>query len=150
MLEIVAALAAFLIAALLTFSSVGKRVRELGTLKAIGWTQRLVVRQVVGESVAQGIAGGIVGVGLGVVAAVLIGAFGPTLTASSSTGSSSDLLGAAAVRTAHETLSLHAPLTVLIVVIGLALALAGGLLAGAAGGLRAARLRPAEAMRRVE
>jgi ABC-type antimicrobial peptide transport system permease subunit len=149
-LEIVAALAAFLIAALLTLSSVGKRVRELGTLKAIGWTQRLVVRQVAGESVAQGVAGGILGVGLGVVAAALIGAFGPTLTASSSTGSSSGLLGSAAARTAHETLSLRAPLTVPIVVIGLALALAGGLLAGAAGGLRAARLRPAEAMRRVE
>ena len=28
---------------------------RLGTLKAIGWTQRLVVRQVVGESVAQGV-----------------------------------------------------------------------------------------------
>jgi len=39
---------------------------------------------------------------------------------------------------------------VLIVVLGLVLALAGGLIAGAAGGLRAARLRPAEAMRRVE
>ena len=45
-LSIVAAAAAFLLAALLTLSSVGKRVRELGTLKALGWTQRLVVRQV--------------------------------------------------------------------------------------------------------
>ena len=52
-LSIVAAAAAFLLAALLSLSSVGKRVRELGTLKAIGWTQSLVVRQVVGESLAQ-------------------------------------------------------------------------------------------------
>ena len=150
-LEIIVAAAAFLMAALLTLSSVGKRVRELGTLKAIGWTQRLVVRQVVGESVAQGALGAAVGIVLGVAAALAIGAFGPTLTASSTTGSSSsNLLGSAAVRTAHETLSLHAPLSVLIVVLGLVLALAGGLVAGAAGGLRAARLRPAEAMRRVE
>ena len=49
-LAIVAVVAAFLIAALLTLTSVGKRVRELGTLKALGWTQRLVVRQIVGES----------------------------------------------------------------------------------------------------
>jgi ABC-type antimicrobial peptide transport system permease subunit len=119
-------------------------------LKAIGWTQRLVVRQVVGESVAQGALGAVAGVVVGVIAAVVIGAFGPTLTATSSTGSSNDLLGAAAVRTAHETLSLHAPLSVLIVVLGIVLALAGGLIAGAAGGLRAARLRPAEALRRVE
>jgi len=150
-LEIVVAAAAFLMAALLTLSSVGKRIRELGTLKAIGWTQRLVVRQVVGESVAQGALGGAVGILLGIVAAVIIGAAGPTLSASSTTGSSSSsLLGSAAVRTAHETLALHAPLSALIVVLGLLLALAGGLLAGAAGGLRAARLRPAEAMRRVD
>jgi ABC-type antimicrobial peptide transport system permease subunit len=149
-LEIVVAAAAFLMAALLTLSSVGKRIRELGTLKAIGWTQRLVVRQVVGESVAQGALGGAVGILLGVAAAIIIGAAGPTLTASSTTGSSSDLLGSAAVRTAHETLSLHAPLSVLIILLGLVLALAGGLIAGAAGGLRAARLRPAEAMRRVD
>jgi putative ABC transport system permease protein len=58
-LSIAAALAAFLLAALLTLASVGKRVRELGTLKALGWTQRLVVRQVVGESLAQGLAGGV-------------------------------------------------------------------------------------------
>jgi len=149
-LEIVVALAAFLLAALLTLSSVGKRVRELGTLKAIGWTQRLVVRQVVGESVAQGVLGALVGVVLGIVAAVLVGAFGPTLTASSATGSGDNLLGAAAVRTAQETLTLKAPLSVTIIVLGLVLALAGGLLAGAAGGLRAARLRPAEALRKVE
>ena len=45
-LSIVAAAAAFLLAALLALSSVGKRVRELGTLKALGWTQGKVVRQV--------------------------------------------------------------------------------------------------------
>ncbi len=149
-LGILAAAAAFLLAALLTLSSVGKRVRELGTLKAIGWTQRLVVRQVVGESVAQGLAGGLLGIGLGVVAAVVVDAFGPSLTASSTTGSTSDLLGAAAVRTASSTISLHAPLTAALLALGLGVALVGGLLAGAAGGMRAARLRPADALRRVD
>jgi putative ABC transport system permease protein len=148
-LELIAAVAAFLLAALLTLSSVGKRVRELGTLKAIGWTQRLVVRQVVGESLAQGIVGGLLGLGLGVVAAVVVDAFGPTLTASS-TNSSNSILGAAAVRTAKSAVSLHAPLSAALLVVGLALAVVAGLLAGAAGGLRAARLRPAEALRRVE
>lgn len=47
---IVGLLSAFLIASLLTLSSVTKRIRELGTLKALGWSQRLVVRQVTGES----------------------------------------------------------------------------------------------------
>ena len=66
-LAVLAAVAAFLLAVLLTLSSVGKRVRELGTLKALGWTQWLVVRQVMGESLAQGILGGLVGVVLGIV-----------------------------------------------------------------------------------
>jgi putative ABC transport system permease protein len=44
-LTIVGQAAAFLIASLLTLASVAKRVRELGTLKAVGWPQRLVVRQ---------------------------------------------------------------------------------------------------------
>ena len=64
-LAVLAAVAAFLLAILLTLSSVGKRVRELGTLKALGWTQWLVVRQVMGESLAQGILGGLLGVVLG-------------------------------------------------------------------------------------
>ena len=49
-LTAVGLLAAFLIAGLLTLSSVTKRTRELGTLKALGWPQRLVVRQVTGEA----------------------------------------------------------------------------------------------------
>src|SRR5207247_8775042 len=92
-LSIVAAAAAFLLAALLALSSVGKRVRELGTLKALGWTQRLVVRQVAGESLVQGILGGVFGIGLGVLVAVAIDAFGPSLSASSTTGSDFANLG---------------------------------------------------------
>ncbi|HST26054.1 MAG TPA: ABC transporter permease [Gaiellaceae bacterium] len=151
-LAIVAAAAAFLIAALLTLTSVGKRVRELGTLKALGWTQRLVVRQVVAESLAQGVLGGLVGIGLGIGAAAVVDAFGPTLTASSTTGGSTSLfgLGAAATRTASTHISLDAPLTLWLIVIGFAVALLGGLLAGTAGALRAARLRPADALRQLE
>ena len=149
-LSIVAAAAAFLLAALLALSSVGKRVRELGTLKALGWTQRMVVRQIAGESLAQGAVGGLVGIVLGVVAALAISAFGPTLTASATTGGGSALLGADSVRTATSAVSLTAPVGVTVLLIGFALALMGGLIAGAAGALRAARLRPADALRQME
>lgn len=150
-LAIVAAAAAFLLAVVLTLSSVGKRVRELGTLKALGWTQRLVVRQVVGESLAQGIAGGVIGVVLGVAAAAAIRAFGPTLTAhSASSGSSLFGLGSVASRTASRAVALHTPLPISLLFLGLLLAVAGGLIAGAAGAMRAARLRPADALRTVE
>jgi ABC-type antimicrobial peptide transport system permease subunit len=152
-LSVLAAVAAFLVAALLTLTSVGKRVRELGTLKALGWTQRMVVRQVVGESLAQGVAGGVLGLALGAGAAALIGAFAPTLTAtSSSAGSGADAfgLGSLTARTVTDSISLTAPLAVTVLLVGFGIALAGGLLAGAAGAFRAARLRPADALRTVE
>jgi len=137
---------------LLTLSSVGKRVRELGTLKAIGWTQRLVVRQVVGESLFQGLVGGVLGVVIGVVAAAVIGAVGPTLTASSSTGGGNGFfgLGQLTARTVTDQIALTAPVAATVVVLAFLLAVVGGLIAGAAGGLRAARLRPADALRQVE
>ena len=150
-LSIIAAVAAFMLAALLTLSSVGKRVRELGTLKALGWTQRMVVRQIAGESLAQGLIGGIFGIVLGVVVCAAIGAFGPSLSASSTTGGGNLLgLGAETARTATSSISLSAPVGVTILAIGFGLALLGGLVAGTVGALRAARLRPADALRTVE
>jgi putative ABC transport system permease protein len=147
-LAIVVAVAAFLMAALLSLSSVAKRTRELGTLRALGWSKRLVVRQVVGESLVQGIAGGLVGVVAGIVVAELFDAFAPTLTASSRTGGS-QALGISA-HTVSTGVALSAPLDLALLLLGFGLALLGGLLAGAAGALRAARLRPADALRALE
>jgi ABC-type antimicrobial peptide transport system permease subunit len=149
-LSALAAIAAFLLAALLALSSVGKRVRELGTLKALGWTQRKVVRQVAAESLVQGALGGILGVAIGVTAALVVGVVGPELTASSTTGGGSLLGVQQAVRTSSETISLSAPVGVTVLLAGFGLAVLGGLLAGTAGALRAARLRPADALRTVE
>jgi ABC-type antimicrobial peptide transport system permease subunit len=151
-LAVIAAIAAFLLAVLLTLSSVGKRVRELGTLKALGWTQWLVVRQVMGESLAQGILGGLVGVILGIAVTSAIGAFGPTLTASSSTGGGDGFfgLGQVTARTVSDQVALTAPIAIGVLIMGFLLAVVGGLLAGAAGAFRASRLRPADALRQVE
>jgi putative ABC transport system permease protein len=44
---------------------------------------------------------------------------------------------------------LNAPVTISVVAIAIGLAVLGGLLAGAIGGWRASRLRPAEALRSV-
>jgi ABC-type antimicrobial peptide transport system permease subunit len=147
-LEILAAAAAFLLAVLLTLSSVGKRVRELGTLKALGWTQWLVVRQVAGESLAQGIGGGLLGGALGILGTLIVGAFGVTLTAHSS---SSGAFGFGALsRSATDTVTLNAPLSIEVLAAGFLLALVGGLIAGTAGAFRASHLRPADALRTVE
>jgi ABC-type antimicrobial peptide transport system permease subunit len=73
--------AAFLLASLLTMAAVARRVREFGTLKALGWKSRRIVGQVMGEAVAMGVIGGAVGVGLGLAGAELVTKLSPQLTA---------------------------------------------------------------------
>jgi ABC-type antimicrobial peptide transport system permease subunit len=157
-LEIVGLLAAFLIASLLTLSSVTKRVRELGTLKALGWRQWLVVRQVSGESVLQGLLGGLAGIALGVGAAALIGVFSPTLHATVAQAADQAAsgprvfspFGQGSIQVGSTTVSLGAPIGIGVLFLAVALAIAGGLVSGAVGGMRAARLRPAEALRHID
>jgi len=181
-LAIAVLVAAFLLASLLTMSAVSRRIREFGTLKALGWKSRRVVGQVMGESIAIGIIGGAAGVGLGFLGASLVGKFTTPLTATlgSTTGSAtpggSRFFGGGTggtgggrfpgggtggtnpfrgnftnpARTA-DTVAVHlsAPVTITIVVIAVALAILGGLIAGGFGGWRAARLRPAAALSKV-
>ena len=89
-LAIAVLIAAFLLASLLTMSAVSRRVREFGTLKALGWRSRRIIGQVMGESIAVGIIGGIVGVALGLAGTQLVDKLAPSLKASvgsSTTGS---------------------------------------------------------------
>ena len=80
-LAIAVLIAAFLLASLLTMAAVSRRVREFGTLKALGWKSRRIVGQVMGESVTLGIIGGVIGVGLGLAGAELVSKMSPKLTA---------------------------------------------------------------------
>jgi putative ABC transport system permease protein len=80
-LAIAVLIAAFLLASLLTMAAVSRRVREIGTLKALGWTSRRIVLQVMGEAVAMGLIGGAIGVGLGLAGAELVTKLSPKLTA---------------------------------------------------------------------
>ena len=151
-LAVVVLLAAFLIAGLLTLSSVAKRTREIGSLRAIGWSRGAVVRQIMAETLGIGVLGAIVGVGLGVLVCVIIGALGPTLQVQSSglsVGAStlSSQLGQSTSASLLTTVRLSAPVHGSAILLGAAGAILGGLLAGAAGGWRAARLSPASALR---
>jgi putative ABC transport system permease protein len=148
--------AAFLMASILTMSAVTRRVREFGTLKAIGWSSRRIIRQIMGESLVTGVIGGIVGVAIGYGAAAIVQAVAPPLTATTSTGAGAGQgsrpggLGQSAAAAAH-TVSVHltAPVTLSAVGLAVVLAIIGGLLAGMIGGWRAARLRPAAALSRL-
>jgi putative ABC transport system permease protein len=157
-LVVVALLGAVLIASLLSLSSVTKRIRELGTLKALGWRQSLVVRQVAGESVLQGLLGGVLGIVLGIAGALLIEFASPTLEATfAQTGAQGPrfigpggAFGQGDVASASTSVNVGAPVSVGLALAAVALAVLGGLVAGAAGGLRAARLRPADALRHID
>lgn len=174
-LSIVVLAAAFGLAILFTVSGVNRRTRELGTLKAIGWSRSRVVGQVSGESVAQGLIGGGAGIVLGAVAVLAINLAEITLSGASGGGFSfggpggqtggqagGDPMGggqmpggggggpfgqAADAASSAVDVVLQAPVTAWVVAAAVGLAVLGGLLAGVVGGWRAARLRPAEALR---
>jgi putative ABC transport system permease protein len=167
-LSIAVLIAAFAVAALFTMSAVGRRVREFGTLKALGWTSRRVVRQVMGEAIVTGLLGGALGIGLGFAGAFAIGRFSPTLTAS--TGGSSAPTGnipggggfaapggegggggGFGRNAGADVVNVHlsAPVALNVLLLAVALAVLGGLIAGGFGGWRASSLRPADALRKV-
>ncbi|MFF1633344.1 ABC transporter permease [Leifsonia sp. NPDC058248] len=175
-LSIIVLAAAFLIAILFTISGVTRRTREFGTLKAIGWSNGRIVGQVAGESVVQGAIGGVIGVAVGLIGVMILNMVAPTLSGSVGSGVATAAGGAgravsggtgaatggagggfgggfqgirSAASTATTDIALHAPVTVWVIVIAVGLAVLGGLLAGAIGGWRASRLRPAAALRSV-
>ncbi|MFL9659632.1 ABC transporter permease [Streptomyces sp. PB17] len=163
-LSIVVLVAAFLVAGLLTSSAVSRRVREFGTLKALGWRSGRVTRQVIGEAVVNGLVGGALGIALGLAGAYAVTAVSPTLEAQlgGGTGTGGGAggpgglggggMGGPGRQAAARTLdiALTAPVSLTTIALAVALAVAGGLVAGGFGGWRASRLRPADALRRVE
>ncbi|MCS6573144.1 FtsX-like permease family protein [Curtobacterium flaccumfaciens pv. flaccumfaciens] len=175
-LSIVVLAAAFLIAILFTISGVTRRTREFGTLKAIGWSNGRITRHVAGESLVQGLIGGVLGAAAGLIGILVVNVISPTISASASSttgggaGGGGGMPGGAATAAAGSGTTggapaggfgggastasttdvvLHAPVTVEIVLLAIGLAILGGLIAGALGGWRASRLRPAEALRSV-
>lgn len=161
-LSIVVLAVAVALAVLFTLSGVARRTREFGTLKAIGWSNGRVVRQVAGESLVQGLIGGAAGLILGLGGILLVNVISPTISvAASSTGATGPGgqggqggpgmggggFGQAAAQATD--IVLNAPVTPTVVVAAVGIAVLGGVLAGAFGGWRAARLSPAAALRSV-
>jgi len=144
-------IAAFAVASLLTMAAVARRAAEFGTLKALGWPTRRIIAQVLGESLATGIAGAAAGIGLGFAGAAIIAAVAPRLSAtapSSTIGSMQQVIQAGGTALGNRTVvvPLSPSITIGVIVLAVILAMAGGLLAGALGSWRIARLRPAGAL----
>ncbi len=153
-LGVIILIAALLIAALLTLSNIAKRVREIGTLRAIGWSRGRVVSQILAEMLGIGLVGAAVGVVVGLGVCGLVDAFGPTLSYSiagavvgSSSASGLVHQATATAASATKSIQLHTSLSVLTVLVAAVIAILGALLAGLAGAWRAARLSPTSALR---
>ncbi len=136
--EIVVAVAATsLIVLFVMLYTVRERTKEIGTLKAIGFSNWTVMGQFMVEGVLLSVIAGVVGVGIGVVAAPsLVSLLQLTPIASSTRIGSGGFTGATSVSITPELMLL---------------AFGAAVLLGAVGSLypawRAARTRPAEAMR---
>jgi ABC-type antimicrobial peptide transport system permease subunit len=153
-------IAAVAVATLLMLSSVGRRTREFGTLKAIGWRTRRVVGQVLGESVVIGVVGGALGVIVGIGVAALVAHAAPSLTATVLNVGSGAFPGAASAGppagasgsnpfATTVNVALTTPVRTGLAATAFGLSLVGGLIAGGFAGWRAARMRPADAMRQI-
>jgi len=153
-LGIIILAAALLIAALLTMANISKRVREIGTLRAVGWSRGRVVAQILAEMTGIGIVGAALGVLVGVGVCAAVNTFGPTLTYTTTgvavgSSSASGLLHAttAAASAAGQVVKLHTSISALTVIGAALIAILGGMVAGLAGAWRAARLSPVSALR---
>jgi putative ABC transport system permease protein len=134
--------AAFAVASLLTSAAVTRRVRELGTLKALGWSGKRIITQVMSESLATGVTGAAMGIALGFAGAILAAAIAPKLSATvRGSGGSAGTTTSAVPLTAHVS-----PAAVAAAIV---LALGGALIAGSVGAWRATRLQPASALAEV-
>jgi putative ABC transport system permease protein len=166
-LSILVLAAAVAVASLLTVAAVSRRVREFGTLKALGWRSTRIIAQVMGESLVLGLVGGAIGVGLGVAGAAIITKVAPTLSATLATPgaqhffssvagpggvSSGNAAGPPGSGSASHTVlvPMSAPVSLAVIAAAVVLALAAGLIAGTFGSWRIAQLRPAAALARVE
>ncbi len=155
-LAVIVLIAAFVSAVLLTLSSIAKRVREIGTLRAIGWSKSRVVRQLLGETLGIAVVGAALGLLIGWGASAAVDHSSTKLTATTpgvagtASGSAGALIGIAQ-STAQTTtkVALSAPLHASTLLLGVLFALIGGLIAGLVESWRAARLAPATALRDI-
>lgn len=108
--------------------NVAERTKEIGILKAIGWSNSNIVKQIVTESLIQGILGGMLGCALGYVfASYVLSTIG------------GEIGGATSFVTIDP----------MILFVGFGIALVSGIVAGLFSSLRASRLVPVEAIRKA-
>ncbi|MDX1765516.1 MAG: FtsX-like permease family protein [Candidatus Saccharimonadales bacterium] len=146
-------ISAFVIVSLLTASSVTKRTREIGTLKAIGWSKFKVVRQIISENFVIGLIGAAIGVGFGLLAIAIFNSNNISLEAFiENPDATADLVrsSSTAISAIQTSVDIEISPSMGVFVIGIIVAIAGALISGLIAALKAARLKPQAALRNLE
>jgi putative ABC transport system permease protein len=128
-------------------SNLVERSREIGILKAVGWTEKDVQKQLMGEVFLQSLAGGVFGILMGYFFSYLLG----FLSIPVATSWELNLLPAFAKDTAAAAQTVRLPVSISagLIAISLALSLASGSMASYFMGKRTARMKPAEILRQL-
>jgi ABC-type antimicrobial peptide transport system permease subunit len=122
--------------------TVRERTKEIGTLKAIGFSNKTVMGQFLLEGILLSLIAGVVGVAIGIVAA-------PTLSSlllSSSTAASNTAVQSGFIRVLGGV-SVPATLNIQLVLAGFGASIGLGAIGSLYPAWRAAKIRPAEAMK---
>jgi putative ABC transport system permease protein len=128
-------------------SNLVERSREIGILKAVGWTEKDVQKQLMAEVFLQSLAGGVLGILMGYFFSYLLG----FLSVPVSIPWELNLLPAFAKETAAAAQTVRLPVSISagLTGISLALSLAAGGMASYMMGKRTARMKPAEILRQL-
>ncbi len=124
-----------------------ERSREIGILKAVGWTEKDVQKQLMGEVFLQSLLGGVLGIVMGYFFSYLLG----FLSIPVSTPWELNLLPAFAKDTAAAAQSVRLPVSISagLTAISLVLSLVAGGMASYVMGKRMSRMKPAEILRNM-
>lgn len=128
-------------------SNLVERSREIGILKAVGWTEADVQKQLMGEVFLQSLLGGFVGILMGYFFSYFLG----FLSIPVSTPWELNLLPAFAKDTAAAAQTVRLPVTISagLTAVSLALSLVAGGMASYVMGKRTVRMKPAEILRQL-
>jgi putative ABC transport system permease protein len=127
-------------------SNLVERSREIGILKAVGWTEKDVQKQLMGEVFLQSLAGGVLGIMMGYFFSYLLGFLSIPVT----TSWELNLLPAfAKAETATQNVRLPVSISAGLAAISLVLSLTAGGLASYVMGRRTARMKPVDILRQL-
>jgi ABC-type antimicrobial peptide transport system permease subunit len=124
------------------------RSSEIGILKAVGWTERDVQKQLMGEALLQSLAGGVLGLIIGYGVSYLLG-FASIPVATPWEINLLPALAKSAQGAASAAVRLPVSLSLGLTAAALALSLLAGALASYFMGRRTARMKPADILRRL-